>query len=191
MISSIRLQHFRSYSDEAFEFTPAVNIIVGPNASGKTNLLESLLVMARGSSYRVKDTELIAYDQPWARLDAYCGDTQRTVKIVQSPTVSKTYEIGGKTLRRLSLQHVLPTVVFEPNHLAMFSGAPDLRRSYLDDLLEQLEPAYGRLRKDYRRILTQRNTLLKRMGMAAEPQLFPWNVRLSEIAGRLVRSRMQ
>ncbi len=190
MISNIRLQHFRSYDDAAFEFAPAVNIIVGPNASGKTNLLESLLVVARGSSYRVRDAELIAYDQPWTRLDAYYNGTLRTVKIVQSPVPGKTYEIDGRSFKRMTLQNLVPTVVFEPNHLAMFAGAPELRRTYLDDLLEQLDPAYGPLRREYKRILAQRNTLLKRLGAASAPQMFAWNIRLSEVGGRLVRKRL-
>lgn len=190
MINDIRLQHFRSYVDEAFEFTPGVNIIVGPNASGKTNLLEAILVLARGSSYRVRDNELIEYDQPWARLDAHDDSGLRTLKIVQEPRLSKTYEIEGKVLRRLAAARMLPTVVFEPNHLFMFSGAPELRRNYLDDLLEQLQPGYGTLRRDYRRVVTQRNALLKRLGMAAGTQVFPWNLRLSELGGRLVRARL-
>lgn len=190
MIHDIRLQNFRSYADESFEFEPGVNIIVGPNASGKTNLLESLLVIARGSSYRVRDQELIQYDEPWARLDAHDETGLRTVKIVTEPKPAKTYEIEGKILRRLSAGRMLPTVVFEPNHLLMFSGAPDLRRTYLDDLLEQLQPGYGAVRRDYRRVLAQRNALLKRHGHIAEGQMFPWNVRLSELGGRMVRSRL-
>ena len=59
MIDSLRLQNFRSYSDESFEFEPSVNIVVGPNASGKTNLLEAVLVLSRGGSYRARDAELI------------------------------------------------------------------------------------------------------------------------------------
>ena len=58
MITTIRLQNFRSYADAVFEFEPGVNIVVGPNASGKTNLLEAVMVLARGSSYRARDIEL-------------------------------------------------------------------------------------------------------------------------------------
>jgi DNA replication and repair protein RecF len=190
MISDIRLQHFRSYHDDSFEFEPGVNIIVGPNASGKTNLLEALLVVARGSSYRVRDQELIQYDEPWARLDAHHENGLRTVKIVAEPKPSKTYEIEEKVLHRLTTNRMLPTVIFEPNHLLMFSGAPDLRRTYLDDLLEQLQPGYSTIRRDYRRVLAQRNALLKRHGHNAESQMFPWNVRLSELGGRIVRARL-
>lgn len=191
MIRDIRLQHFRSYGDETFEFEPGVNIIVGPNASGKTNLLEAILVVARGSSYRVKDSDLVQYDKPWARLDAHDETAAlRTVKIVREPKPAKTYEIEGRLYRRLSAAKTVPTVVFEPNHLLMFGGAPELRRSYLDDLLEQLQPGYGTLRRDYRRVLAQRNALLKRMGVRAKPQVFPWNVRLSELGGRIARARL-
>ncbi len=196
MISDIRLQHFRSYEDETFEFTPGVNIIVGANASGKTNLLESILVVARGTSYRAKDGELVQHGQPWARLDAHVttsGSTAhdiRTVKLVNEPTITKTYDIEGRTFRRLPAGKVIPVVVFEPNHLFMLSGPPDLRRSYLDDLLEQIDPTYAKNRRDYRRVLSQRNALLKRLGPAAATQIFPWNVRLSELGGSLVQARL-
>jgi DNA replication and repair protein RecF len=203
MISDIRLQHFRSYSDETFEFTPAVNIIVGANGSGKTNLLEAILVIARGTSYRAKDHELIQHDQPWARLDGHINggsdtndssDTSlRTLKIVQdelSSKAHKTYEIEGRSYRRLVPSKTLPVVIFEPNHLYMLTGSPELRRSYLDDLLEQIDPSYGRTRRDYRRVLAQRNALLKRLGMQAASQIFPWNVRLSELGGSLTQARL-
>lgn len=198
MISDIRLQHFRSYSDEVFEFTPAVNILVGANGSGKTNLLEAILVLARGSSYRAKDSELIQYDQPWARLDGRLETAEgvlRTLKIVEdgiagSGKTTKTYDIEGRTYRRLLPSKTLPVVIFEPNHLVMLTGAPELRRSYLDDLLEQIDPSYGQIRREYRRVLTQRNTLLKRQGLAAAGQIFPWNVRLSELGGSLTQGRL-
>ncbi|CAN5183592.1 DNA replication/repair protein RecF [soil metagenome] len=189
MIATLRLQHFRSYDDASFEFTPAVNIIVGPNASGKTNLLEAVLVAARGSSYRVSDSDLIAFEQPWARLDAVMNDnTERIIKLVCSPRPSKSYDIGGKPLRRLMVQYQLPIVLFEPNHLMLLSGSPDGRRSYLDDLLEQTTPGYQLVRQQYARTVRQRNSLLKR-GPAIADQLFPWNLRLSELAGTIVRAR--
>lgn len=194
MITDIRLQHFRSYSDETFEFTPGVNIIVGPNASGKTNLLEAILVVAQGKSYRVKDNELIAYDHPWARLDAHGDGMPRTVKLLGQPNPGKTYDLGGKLFKRLSLARKLPTVMFEPNHLLMFGGGPELRRSYLDDLLEQLDGGYAELRRDYKRVLAQRNALLKRQreqsSLRLSQQMFPWNLRLSQLGGRIVGGRL-
>ena len=190
MITDLRLQHFRSFVDDSFELSPGVNIIVGPNASGKTNLLEAVLVLARGASYRAKDSELIQFDQPWARLDGHSEISgQRTVKIVREPDPGKLYELDGKTFKRLSLDKTLPVVLFEPNHLRLFSGGPERRRDYLDDLLEQTVAGYGTTRRQYKRALAQRNSLLKQAAQISRTQLFPWDVRLSQLGGQVVRAR--
>lgn len=189
MITDLRLQKFRSYKDTSFELNPSVNIIVGPNASGKTNLLEAILVLASGSSYRAKDAELVQHSKPWARLDAHLlNGGLRTAKITLEPTAGKSFEIDNKTYKRLGLAHSLPTVLFEPNHLLLLSGSPERRRDYLDDLLEQTTPGYGSLRRQYRRALAQRNALLKQ-SHGATANLFPWDVRLSQLAGQVVRAR--
>ncbi|HVX48140.1 MAG TPA: DNA replication and repair protein RecF [Candidatus Saccharimonadales bacterium] len=190
MIIDLRLQNFRSYGNASFELSPGVNIVVGPNASGKTNLLEALLVMARGSSYRAKDSELVSFNKPWTRLDINLIDGgQRTVKIVREPALAKTYELDKKTYKRLMLQHTLPVVLFEPEDLRLLSGGPERRRDYLDDLLEQTRPGYGTIRRQYRRALAQRNSLLKQNGN--RDQVFPWSVRLSELAGQIGRFRAE
>src|SRR6476469_4818869 len=138
MIANLRLQNFRSYTDETFEFSPSVNIVVGPNASGKTNLLEAVLVVARGSSYRAKDSELVSFGKDWARLDALVNDEDtRVIKLMSEPMPSKSYELSGKPYKRLSLAHSMPIVLFEPNNLQLLHGSPDGRRNYLDELLEQ------------------------------------------------------
>lgn len=190
MIANLRLQHFRSYPDAAYEFSPEVNIIVGPNASGKTNLLEAVLVLAQGSSYRGSDSELIEFDQPWARLDARTTDGEdRTVKLLAEPQPAKTYELDGKVFKRLSLQHSLPIVLFEPNHLRLLHGSPSGRRDYLDDLLEHTVAAYGTMRRNYQRVLAQRNALLKRQKRPTNEELFVWNLRLSEFGAHVARER--
>ena len=188
MIADLRLQHFRSYTDQLFEFGPGVNIVVGPNASGKTNLLEAVLVLARGNSYRVADTELVQFDQDWARLDAnLLTGHRRTVKFTPLQKPAKIYELEAKAYQRLSLQHSLPVVLFEPNHLRLLTGSPESRRAYLDDILEQTQPGYGAMLRHYRRALAQRNALLKTS--RAKDQFFVWNIRLSELGGHIVKSR--
>jgi DNA replication and repair protein RecF len=192
MITDLRLQQFRSYADASFEFGPGVNIIVGPNGSGKTNLLEAILVLARGSSYRVNDADLLQFDTDWLRLDAHLDESaiQRTVKLQLVPRQTKTYELDGKNYQRLSLPHMLPVVLFEPNHLQLLHGSPDARRTYLDDLLEQTTPGFGTFRRNYRRILSQRNSLLKRPIRPNTQELFPWNLRLGELGATIVRARV-
>jgi len=190
MVESLRLQRFRSYRDDSFEFDTGVNIIVGPNASGKTNLLEALQVVCAGGSFRAKDSELVAFGAPWARLDTNGAAGVRTVKLLvqENGSIKKEFVIGDQKLVRLSLQKSLPIVLFEPNHLLLLHGSPDRRRDYLDDLLEQTVIGYGKTRRDYRRALAQRNALLKR-GPMARGQLFAWDIRLSEIGAHVARER--
>jgi DNA replication and repair protein RecF len=193
MITNLRLQHFRSYTDATFAFGDGVNIIVGPNASGKTNILEAVLVVATGGSYRVRDADLIQYDAPWARLDAAMAEHDRIIKLQLSAPgkVLKSFEIDGQKLARLMQQRTIPVVLFEPNHLLLLHGAPDMRRTFLDDLLEQAVSGYGATRKHYRRVLSHRNALLKRQPRDLADQLFVWNLRLSELGGKIVRERQQ
>jgi len=193
MISDLRLQQFRSYHDASFEFGQGVNIIVGPNGSGKTNLLEAILVLALGSSYRVADADLLQFDTDWFRLDAHIepNDNTRTVKFKLVPRQTKSYELNGKLYQRLTTQHTVPVVLFEPNHLQLLHGAPDLRRNYLDDILEQTNPGFASFRRSYRRTLTQRNALLKRSHTPSTQELFPWNLRLSELGATIARARAE
>ena len=188
MISSIRLQNFRSYRDDSFEFEPGVNIVVGPNASGKTNLLEAVLVLARGGSFRAKDSELIKFDQPWARLDGNFEKHNRVVKLEPS---NKTFILDDKIYRRLGLDNTVPAVLFEPNHLQLMTRGPEQRRDYFDDLLVRSRPGYKSLSASYARSLAQRNALLKRGRGQAAQQLFAWNVRLSELGSQIVQARQE
>lgn len=185
MITSIRLQNFRSYDDDSFEFDDGVNIVVGPNASGKTNLLEGVLMLSRGSSFRVRDEALVKNNKPWARLDGYFGKHNRTLKLEEK----KTYLIDDKPFRYLKLDQTVPVVLFEPNHLQLITRGPDQRREFIDDLLERSQPGFKLLLASYRRTLTQRNALLKHSPERATSQLFAWNVRLSELGGKIATQR--
>src|SRR5581483_6402575 len=104
MITGIRLQNFRSYKDASFEFEPGVNIVVGPNASGKTNLLEAVMVTARGGSYRARDAELVRFGKSWARLDGSFEKQTRAVKIETGEPSLKSFIIDDKPFKRLSLE---------------------------------------------------------------------------------------
>jgi DNA replication and repair protein RecF len=155
-------------------------------------LLEAILVLARGQSYRAKDTELVQFKKPWSRLEADLNNsTKRIVKIVIEPDPSKSFDLEGKSYKRLSLPHTIPIVLFEPNHLLLFAGSPERRRDYLDDLLEQTQPGYGTIRRQYKRALAQRNALLKQPGNIAKSNVFPWDLRLSQLGGQIARSRYE
>lgn len=190
MIQSIRLQNFRSYTDESFEFEPGVNIIVGPNGSGKTNLLEAILASAIGTSYRVSDEDLIQFKKEWARIDVSNNGVPRTLKIsIENGRSIKSYIFDDKPYKILNHNHIVPVVLFEPNHLQLLHGQPDQRRQYLDNLLEQTTPDFKNVRKHYKRTLAQRNALLKSHNRPSKEHFFVWNLRLSELGGVIARQR--
>ncbi len=192
MIKNLRLQNFRSYSDAAFEPSEGVNIIVGPNASGKTNLLEALLVLSRGSSYKARTADMIKFKKTWARIEAnLSGATKRVAKLsLVDNLAQKQFEVGQKESKRLSFENSLPVVLFEPSHLSLLTGQPQKRRDYMDDLLEQLILGFGKARRDYKKTLAQRNNLLKK-GRGSEGQLFAWDVRLGELGSQIHSARQK
>ncbi len=191
MLTSIRLQNFRSYLDDSFELSDSVNIIVGPNASGKTNLLESILIIAGENSYRGKDIELLNHDSEWAKIDCLISDnTNRVIKLQKlNENITRTYEITGQVFKRLNLSKTIPVVIFEPNNLTILTTSPDSRRNFLDDLLEKIKPGFKEKRKQYKRVLYQRNALLKTGPTNAKNNMFVWNLRLSELGDYIFSCR--
>jgi DNA replication and repair protein RecF len=191
-LTALRLRQFRSYNEYAIELSPGVNIVVGPNASGKTNLLESILLITGSPSFRAQFTHVIEQGTEWARIDGESGDKKRTLKIEQNQHLTKrTYELDGQTKHRLGYADTVPVVVFEPEHMRLLTGSPELRRSFFDTILAELYPAYQKDLTAYKRTLAQRNRLLKTKPVSLEQQLFAWNVRLSQLAGLLVVRRLE
>lgn len=188
MISDVRLQNFRSYKDSSFEFEPGVNIVVGPNASGKTNLLEALLVLCRGKSYRNTDQDLVRFEAPWSRLDMHVGDHERSVLWQpKDDRFEKSFLLDGNKKLRLSHTHTVPVVLFEPNHLQLLTSSPSLRRDFIDGILEQTIPTFSTTRNYYKRAITQRNHLLRTA--ASRDDMFVWDVRVSELGGQIIQAR--
>ena len=188
MFRDVRLQNFRSYKDASFEFDDGVNIIVGPNASGKTNLLEALLVLCRGKSYRVSDPDLLRFKHDWARIDAHMANTTRSVLWkTLNDKLDKTIMVGGNKFKRMTFEKSVPVVVFEPDNLQLLTRSPGTRRDFIDDIITQILPGYTTTLNHYKRALTQRNVLLKQD--KPSDQLFVWDLRLSELGGEIMKIR--
>ncbi len=190
MIAEIRLRQFRSYDDQVFTLGKGINIVVGPNASGKTNLLEGLVVGCLGSSFKANDYQLIKHGCNWFRIDMVDElNKTRSVKIANQNKITKDFIIENKNYKKLSLANRLPVVLFEPNDLLLLIGSPETRRNYLDQILEQIHPNYKKVKSDYLKTLRQRNNLIKKEGSYSE--LFPWDVRLSHLGGIIALSRSE
>lgn len=190
VFTDIRLQNFRSYKDASFELDNGVNIVVGPNTAGKTNLLEAVMVASTGRSYRVKDSELIKKGAKWARIDIHNSkNQQRTVKLTNEESkAEKTFQLDGKEARRLGFAQKQPIVLFEPNHLFLFHDERRARREFIDNLVSQTDEEFNKLTNSYKRILAQRNSLLKQN--KAKQQIFVWNLKLVESGSQIVSRRL-
>ncbi len=189
-ITSLRLRQFRSYDDFSIELAPRVNIIVGPNASGKTNLLEAFQVACIGSSFRAKDIELVKFNQSGSKIEMLGEDTSRTVKIKkQDDKTVKQITIDNVEIKRLTINKIVPIVLFEPENLRMINGSPERRRDYLDNILEITIPTFKNTRRQYKRALAQRNRLLKQENRIIKDQLFVWDVKISEYGAAIIEAR--
>lgn len=175
VIKQISLTSFRSYSSRMFEFGEGSTLVVGENASGKTNLMEAMWMLARGKSFRAKhDREMIKYGMELARITGKLSDDV-TLEVVLVP--HKRFLVNGVARRRMDFVGKLPAVLFRPEDMELLIGSPHVRREYLDAVLEQVEEEYRRSLLSYRKGLRQRNKLLERIreDQATRAQLMFWD----------------
>lgn len=189
-ITRVTLNNFRSYTDQAFTLDPGVTLIVGPNGSGKTNILEALYVMATTKSFRAKDEALIQQGSDLLSIEASSPEAEYRFAYQKLPTIAKKVTHGGvkKSLR----SHIgsVPVVLFEPGDLQLLAGPPSARRAYIDTILCQTDPEYLQALNEYKRALKQRNALLRDHGYVTADMLFAWNVQLTGPA-IIIRTKRQ
>ena len=191
LVRQIELVNFRSYEQAKFELHPDLTLVVGPNASGKTNLLEALYVLALTRSFRAKDVDLVRHGTGFYRVAVSASDNNELAIGYKSTNgVTEKRVTHGRTRKTLAA-HIgkLPVVLFEPNDLWLLSGPPDQRRKYLDILLSQTDPQYLAALTDYRHVLKQRNRLLDDEWLARQ-QVFAWDMQLSQAAAVIYRARL-
>jgi DNA replication and repair protein RecF len=199
VLTSVSLTGFRGYASLAATFGPGAHLVWGPNAAGKTSLVEALVVCARGSSHRtLTDAELIRWDAPFARVDARrelpgLDPLELDVTLVRDgpPGGRKRIRVNGVPRRATALAGLLRIVVFAPEEMMLIAGPPSLRRAMLDALTCQRIPAHAADLAAYGRVLAQRNALLRaiRDERATQDQLPPWNARLVESGAAILDAR--
>jgi DNA replication and repair protein RecF len=201
-VRQLALTGFRSYDALEVAFPPGPQVVFGPNAAGKTNLLEAIVVLGLGRSHRTStDAELIRWGAEFARVH---GDVVRepgrnldSLEVVLQRggpgAARKRVRVNGVGRRTASLSENLRIVVFAPEEMLLVVGSPALRRAALDTLAAQRWSAYGRSLATYGRALQQRNSLLRqiREGLAGPDQLPYWNGIVVEEGGAIVASRLQ
>ena len=161
---SVRLENFRNYKDLFLEFDPGLNIFLGRNAQGKTNLLESLFIMGLGKSFRTsKDREMIAFESDFSKAVCIVADEDRETELkVVYKKEGKIISVDGvKLARTVDLLENVYIVVFSPEDLRIIKDGPDNRRRFLDRELCQIKPVYYSDLGNYKKILKQRNFILR------------------------------
>lgn len=194
-ITELTLRSYRSYETLHLAFDPGVQIFLGANAQGKTNIIEALYYAAFGRSHRTSsDAELIRVGADGAHigLSFRRHDVPGELSFTFARGARRRITYAGESLRQRDLVGLLPMVLFSPEDLFLVKGAPALRRRYLDAELSQASPAYyGELLR-YTRILKQRNAVLKdiRERLAAPDDLPPWDAQLAKSAAYIVTRRI-
>ena len=172
-LNRLELRDWRSYREAVVEFDPAVNLITGENAQGKTNLLEAVGYLSSGSSFRTRTaSELTRFGADLTELNAdfFSGGRERSLRVGLISGRRKILELSGVKKKNWSeLENPLRTVIFCPEDLSVLRGGADARRRVLDRLLCQLRPAYAAALTEYNRVIERKGRILR--DRAEDPSL--------------------
>lgn len=164
IIKSLVLRNFRNYDYAKVEFDPKLNIIVGDNAAGKTNLVEAIYFLSLARSFRTSETsDLIKNKRQYSQIEAQVEqDTINKDIVALMTSSSKKFVCNDKPVRKLSdLSKLINVIVFEPKDTLMFSDSPLVRRNFLDINLSKKSPVYLENLMMFEKLLKERNSILK------------------------------
>ena len=192
----LKLRDFRNYESLELEFDPGVNLIVGSNAQGKTNLLEAVCYAGSGRSFRTqKQGELIRFHADFAEIEAqvHAEERQQSLRLVlfSGARPRQIYRNGAKKKSASEIAGVLPTVLFCPEDLMVLKSGAAARRRLGDQALCQLRPNYDAALTEYNRILDQKSRILKdHFEYPGVLEVLPeYNARLCQVGALLISYR--
>jgi len=165
IVEGIRLINFRNYNNVGVGFSPGINILIGKNAQGKTNLLEAIYMCSTGRSFRTnRDREIINFqkDEAYVGTQLKIGERDKLTEIKLERDKTKRIKVNKIELKNYrELDTGLKVVLFSPEDLRLIKEGPSNRRNYLDMSISQIKPLYHYNLRRYNKILFQRNNLLK------------------------------
>jgi DNA replication and repair protein RecF len=190
-IQKVNLNNFRNFKSKLLNISPITTVIIGPNAIGKTNILESLYLLSTGKSFRAHlEEEMIAYDEEIGRVAGMLSNktklevvlTRGEITIGEDPgkvekAPRKKLLVNGVSRRLIDFVGNFRVVLFAPWHLDLVTESPSGRRDFLDSVLSQVDREYRRASLSYEKGLRQRNKLLFRVREEGLPrtQLLFWD----------------
>lgn len=173
-IQKLHLTNYRNYPELSIAFDDKINVIIGENAQGKTNLMEAIYVLGFTKSHRTsKDKELIQWDKNYAKIEGGIYKRKQQFPLeIQITNKGKKAKLNHLEQRRLSdYIGALNIVMFAPEDLNLVKGNPQVRRRFIDMEIGQIQPVYIFHLGQYLKILKQRNHLLKQLQKQKSPDL--------------------
>ncbi len=195
-LCKLNLRNFRNYEVLSLTFEPGVNLIVGDNAQGKTNLLEAIGYLGSGKSFRaIKQREMIRFGADFGEIEGeiFSQERQQTLRWVlfDSAKPRQLWRNGAKKKNAGEIAGVLSTVLFCREDLMVLKTGASSRRRLGDHALCQLRPNYDAALTEYNRILEQKNRILKdRFENPGLLEVLPeYNLRLCQVGALLISYR--
>jgi DNA replication and repair protein RecF len=196
-IKELKLKNYRNYEDLSVQFENKVNVILGENAQGKTNVMESIFVLAMAKSHRTSnDKELIFWDKEYAKIEGSVEKRNRStaLQLVISKKGKKA-KLNHIEQEKLS-QYVgaMNVIMFAPEDLNLVKGSPQVRRRFIDMEIGQVSAIYLHDLSRYQKIMQQRNHYLKLLQMRKQTDQTMLDVltsQLSEAAAKIIYKRLQ
>ena len=195
----LQLRNHRNYAQLDLVPGPGVNVFIGANGQGKTNLLEAVAMLALSSSPRSRrELELVGPVAPVAHIEAEVESAGITAELAITLTIEgdrarRLIEVDGVRRRAFDLPGRFRVTLFWPDDLGLVKAGPELRRRFLNQMLVQVEPGYARALAGLKRVLEQRNSLLKRIasGDADGDELDVWDQELVKLGGEVAAARAE
>ena len=194
IIKGIYLKDFRNYREEEISFSKDVNIFIGENAQGKTNLLEGIYFNVMAKSFKnSRDREVIRFGEEFCRIRTSINydDDDHEIEIVISRDGKKAVKVDGVKIRKTSeLLSKVNIVIFSPEDLKIVKEDPAIRRNFIDREMCQIRPGYLVELNRYRRALKQRNAYLKEDNIN-DDELAVWEDEMVSSGSRIIRMRKE
>ncbi len=195
-VQTLHLDNFRSYKKLHIEFVPGVNVLVGSNGQGKTNIVEAIYYLATLNSHRVaSENPLVSTGKTSAVIRARINEADRAVAIDIEITPGKTNraKLNRSPVPRMrDILGIVRVIMFAPEDLSLVKGDPSERRSFMDQTLIQRTPRFIGVKSDYEKVLRQRNALLKSSNREnINSTLDVWNEQLAQLGAEITHTRIQ
>ncbi len=194
IIKELSLANFRNIEKVHLEPSCGINLFAGENAQGKSNLLEALVLIATGRSFRTsKDCEMIKWGENTASAGAVVceTDTESSIKLVLNNSLQskKRISIDGKPIKKLSqFINKVDSVVFSRNDLNQISGPPLLRRNFLDRMICTINSSYLFALQSYCAVIKQKNIALKQYPVKSD-LIDVLNLQMAQYGARIILER--